>query len=90
MSGPDILSHAEGVYCDLDTHTLYPLCDKKAKNPEPCFDEEVMELVGADGDNEPKTWLQRFGQRLGISKRSANARQVMKKIVSPLDVDEAD
>ena len=87
IQGPDILSHAENLYCDLDTRTLYPLCEKEKTNAEPCFDEEAMELVGAGVNDENKKTLL---QVLGLGKRSVSKRNVMKKIVSPLNVDEDD
>jgi len=41
--GPDFVSEAEGVYCDMDTHTSYPLCSSTITTG--CFDLANDELI---------------------------------------------
>ena len=46
--GPDEVSLTERMFCDMDTKTLYPLCDDQAKNN--CFDLDAKTLVLPDGN----------------------------------------
>jgi hypothetical protein len=40
--GPDFVSLFEEVYCDMETHTLWPLC--AATIADKCFDRDLLEL----------------------------------------------
>lgn len=90
MIGPDVLSHKEQLYCDLDTHTLYTFCEREANNKEACFDEEKMELVGEEADEGSDVFVQLMASDAGLSQSFTKPRLVRKKLVSPLNVDEAD
>lgn len=89
MIDPDVLSHKERLYCDLDTHTLYLLCDKEANNNEACFDEENMELVGEEVEDDSESLSQMLGSELGLTQLFTRPRPVRKKLVSPLNVNKA-
>ncbi|KAI1379886.1 hypothetical protein F4677DRAFT_407913 [Hypoxylon crocopeplum] len=45
--GPDFVSKAEGVYCNMETHEAVPLCDPVMK--EGCFDLDSSTLVSRNG-----------------------------------------
>ncbi|KAF2461011.1 hypothetical protein BDY21DRAFT_418919 [Lineolata rhizophorae] len=44
--GPDFVSLAEGQFCDMETHTLYPLCEDNSATS--CFDVDSRDLRPAD------------------------------------------
>ncbi|KAI9157914.1 Ankyrin-3 [Paramyrothecium foliicola] len=45
--GPDTASIVEGLFCDMETKTLYPFCGEKTK--ETCFDVDSKSLLLANG-----------------------------------------
>ncbi|KIX99332.1 uncharacterized protein Z520_04908 [Fonsecaea multimorphosa CBS 102226] len=53
--GPHFVSLSEGLYCDMSTRQLYPVCkDDAGHDGETCFDVEQNELVERDsGEDDP-------------------------------------
>ncbi|KAM0425253.1 hypothetical protein ACHAPT_009570 [Fusarium lateritium] len=45
--GPDFVSLDEGLYCDMDSRELFPVCGEE-KDIVPCFDAEAMEMKYGD------------------------------------------
>ncbi|OAP57725.1 hypothetical protein AYL99_08463 [Fonsecaea erecta] len=51
--GPHFVSLSEGVYCDMSTRELYPVCKEGAgRDGEICFDTEQDELVERNGEED--------------------------------------
>ncbi|WAO93118.1 Hypothetical protein NCS54_01065200 [Fusarium falciforme] len=44
---PDFVSLDEGLYCDMDSRELWPVCDED-KDAVPCFDAEAMKVECGD------------------------------------------
>jgi hypothetical protein len=47
--GPDTVSSVEGLFCDMDTKTLYPLCNG-SNTADVCFDVETKQLMLSSGE----------------------------------------
>jgi hypothetical protein len=43
--GPDFLNVAEGLFCNMRTKTLYPVCDEELGRIDNCFDAGMRKLV---------------------------------------------
>ena len=42
--GPNFLSEWDGWFCDLQSHTLYPVCERDDQDKRACYDVEVGEI----------------------------------------------
>ena len=64
-SGPDFVSVQERVFCDMCTHTLYPVCgDTKSSG---CFDLETQKMrpaTGLQGRNKASVPAKSYGSTL--------------------------
>ncbi|KAI1140155.1 hypothetical protein F5Y05DRAFT_424086 [Hypoxylon sp. FL0543] len=49
--GWDFVSTTDGLYCDMETKRMYPVCDHPGGVTHTCFDVERRTLVGAGGIN---------------------------------------
>lgn len=43
-AGPSFVNVDHGFFCDMQTRTVHPVCDKETKQTEVCFDTEQNEL----------------------------------------------
>lgn len=58
-SGPDLVSFAEGAFCDMDTRQVWPLCTEAGAID--CFDTDVNDIrkmIGARSLAESKSYVE--------------------------------
>jgi hypothetical protein len=48
--GPDTVSTVEGLFCDMETKTLYPVCEEGTNNNDICFDVDSKHLRLSNGE----------------------------------------
>lgn len=53
--GPDFVSHSEGVFCDMDTKTQWPLCDEDGSEMKDCYRWKTHSLV-TGGEHVPRNY----------------------------------
>lgn len=70
--GPDFVSLAENLYCDMSTRELHPVCEdgEGVRGKRFCFDLEQDELVEEGGDEEEEN-----GDGRKVEKRSSVSRK---------------
>lgn len=50
--GPDFVSVAEGIFCDMSAKEAWPLCDAAAAIVHGCFDLDTKQMVVSEGEGE--------------------------------------
>ncbi|OQU98545.1 hypothetical protein CLAIMM_04314 [Cladophialophora immunda] len=77
--GPHFVSLSEGIYCDMSTRELYPVCNSGAgRSGEICFDSDLDELVERDGGEDDPFSRRRLVRRAQGSQSPRRVR-VLKK-----------
>lgn len=47
--GPDFVSRKEGLFCDMESKTVWPVCDEAAEGETECYDWGSHSLVTREG-----------------------------------------